>query len=589
LPSPVARRLPMTTDSLQAGLQLHRSGQLDRAEPLYRQVLAAEPRNSDALHYLGVLLIQRGQSPQGSELIRQAISLRPDAVDYHVSLTEYFIQSGLWKEVDESIRRIVASEPTNHALLMQLGRRLAQFGRRMEAIELIKLAISAEPQNAEYRGMLAILYCDIGRNDLAIEELREGIRRRPLDARLWHNLGAFLCNSNQIGEGLKAIDEALRLNPELAGALANRAVALRQLGRRAEAMLDLRRGIEIDPRTPQLQNNLGALLYDDGKWEESMAAWKLAVEQAPNSPMEHWNYARVLLQLGYFEQGWDEFEWRLKLPLLKLNRNFKQPQWDGSDPTGKTILLYAEGGHGDAIQFIRLAPEIIARGGKWLLECQPALVSLFENLPGIDRVIPRGEELPEFDMQIPLQSLPRIARVRLENIPSQVPYLKAPQDRVRRWADRLVVDPHPRVGLVWAGSTVGGDVRTRSLSTFAPLAGAGNIRFYSLQKGDESRQPPPPGMDWVDYTTELHDFVDTAALVQNLDLVITVDTSMAHLAGALARPVWVLIPFQSDFRWLIDRTDSPWYPTMRLFREPTNHDIATPIAQMVEALREFRT
>jgi len=578
----------MTPDSLQAALQLHRSGQLDRAEPLYRQILAAEPQNPDALHFLGVLMIQRGQSLQGSAMIRQAISLRPDAVDYHVSLTEYFIQSGQWKEVDESIHRIVSFGPKNHALLIQLGRRLSQFGRQSGAVDLIKLAISAQPQNPEYRGMLAALYCNIGRTDLAIEVLREGVKRHPGDARFWHNLGALLCSSDQIDEGLQAINEALKLKPDLVGALANRAVALRRLGRHAEAMEDLRRGIEIDPRAPQLQNNLGALLYDQGRWEEALAAWKLAVEQAPNSPMEHWNYGRLLLLLGYFERGWEEFEWRLKLPGLRLNRNFKQPQWDGSDPTGKTILLFTEGGFGDAIHFIRLVPDIIARGGKWYLECQPALVSLFEGMPGIERIIPRGEELPEFDMQIPLQSLPRIAGIRLEDIPNKVPYLNAPRDRVQRWADRLANDPHPRVGLVWAGSNVGqGDSRTRSLSTFAPLAAVRNVRFYSLQKGTESQQTPPGQLDWVDFTAELHDFADTAALVQNLDLIISVDTSIVHLAGALAKPVWVLIPFQSDFRWLTDRTDSPWYPTMRLFRQPSNQDVATPIAQMVEALREF--
>jgi len=580
--------MAMTQANLQSAMQLHRSGKLEEAEPLYRQVLAREPANTDALHLLGVINLQRGQSAQGESLIRRAISLRPDAVEYRMSHAEFLIQTGRWNEMSESVQEILRLAPKNQPALFRLGMRLAQSGQYEPAIAVLKFAVELQPDDSDCRGYLASLYAAMNRPHLAVVELREGTRRNPGDVRFWHNLGALLCSSNQIEEGLKAINEALKLKPDLVGALANRAVALRRLDRHAEAMEDLRRGIEIDPRAPQLQNNLGALLFDQGKWEEALAAWKLAVEQAPNSPMEHWNYARLLLLLGHFEQGWEEFEWRLKLPRLKLKRDFTQPQWDGSDPTGKTILLFTEGGFGDAINFIRLVPGITARGGKWYLECQPALVSLFEGMPGIERIIPRGEALPEFDMQIPLQSLLRIAGIRLENIPNKVPYLKAPRDRAEQWAARLANDPHPRVGLVWAGSKVEGDSRTRSISTFAPLAAVKNVRFYSLQKGTDSGQTPRPEMDWVDYTAELHDFADTAALVENLDLVITVDTSMAHLAGALAKPVWVVIPFQSDFRWLIDRTDSPWYPTMRLFRQPSNQDVATPIAQMVEALREFR-
>ena len=214
---------------------------------------------------------------------------------------------------------------------------------------------------------------------------------------------------------------------------------------------------------------------------------------------------------------------------------------------------------------------------------------MLEGTAGVERIIGRGRPLPEFDHHIPLQGLPRIVGIRLDNIPNKVPYLRAPADRVQRWASRLSGDARPRVGLVWAGSTTGeGDKRTRSVALFASLAAVEGVKFYSLQKGPDSVQSAPTGMDWTDFTSELHDFSDTAALVQNLDLVITVDTSMAHLAGALGRPVWVVVPFESDFRWLVGRTDSPWYPTMRLFREPVPRDTATPIAQMVQALREFK-
>jgi hypothetical protein len=322
--------------------------------------------------------------------------------------------------------------------------------------------------------------------------------------------------------------------------------------------------------------------------------------------------------MGQFAEGWEEFEWRLKVPHLNLSRAFAQPQWDGSDPTGKTILLHTEGGFGDALHFIRLLPQVTARGGRWLLECQPELIPLFQNIPGLKAIIPRGQNLPPFDLQIPLQSLPRLLSIRYNTIPNTVPYLQPATDRTKFWSTRIlsvclgstelaevsalsasaVAIPLPkfqstqtrkrRVGLVWAGSNAKGDARTRHLEIFAPLAAVPNVQFFSLQKGPECTEPPPRGMDWTDFTAEISDFADTAAFIQNLDLVITVDTSIAHLAGALAKPVWVVIPFQADFRWHEHRTDSPWYPTMRLFREPAPRDIATPIAEIVNALEEFQ-
>ena len=423
--------------------------------------------------------------------------------------------------------------------------------------------------------------------DLTAIELREGVRISPENVHVWNNLGSVLCSSGQFEEGLNALEQALRLNPELAAVHSIKAAALRHLGRHAEAMAAIRRAVEIDPATPGVQNNLGVLFSDEGKLEEALTAWRLAVVHEPNSATAHGNYARILLRLGHFAEGWGEFEWRLKYS-PKLDRGFPQPQWDGSDPAGKTILLHAEGGFGDAIHFIRLVPLVTGHWGRWFLECQPELVSLLEGTAGVERVIPRGEALPRFDMHIPLQGLPRILGIRLDNIPNEVPYLRAPADRVERWGSRMPKDGRPRVGLVWAGSKPAGDLRTRSVGVFAPLASVENIRFFSLQKGPESAQTPSAGMDLTDHTSELHDFADTAALVQNLDLVISVDTSTAHLAGALGRPVWVVIPFACDFRWLANRDDSPWYPTMRLFREPVRGDTATPIGQMVLALREFK-
>jgi tetratricopeptide (TPR) repeat protein len=579
----------MTQDTFQTAFQLHQSGQLDRAEALYRQTLAKAPDSSDAIQLLGVVCLQRGKLREGEALIRQAIALRPDTPDYYRNLAEALTQSKQWGQAIACFRQIVALEPNDHPAFFRLGVLLAQHEQLGLGVDALRAAVALQPDNPSYRGTLSAMYSQANRPDLAAAELRECVRLVPGDARCWHNLGSMLCQSGQVEQGLNALEQALKLNPGLASVHCNKAAALREIGRHAEAMAAIRRAAEIDPACAGVQNNLGALLCDEGKLEEALAAWRLAVAHDRDSAAAHWNYARLLLCLGHFAEGWEEFEWRLKFTGMRLNRGFAQPQWNGSNPAGKTILLHTEGGFGDAIQFIRLVPLVMARGGRWFLECQPELASLFEGTAGVERIIHRGQRLPEFDMQIPLQSLPRVVGIRLDNIPNKVPYLTAPADRVKLWASRVPVDGRPRVGLAWAGSKLGvGDKRTRSVELFAPLAAVEHVRFFSLQKGDDSAQTPPVGMDWTDHTWELHDFSDTAAFVQNLDLVITVDTAAGHVAGALGRPVWVMIPYEFDFRWLDGRTDTPWYPTMRLFREPAPRDTATQIAQIEQALREFK-
>jgi hypothetical protein len=303
----------------------------------------------------------------------------------------------------------------------------------------------------------------------------------------------------------------------------------------------------------------------------------------------HWGYSLILLTVGDFKNGWEEFEWRLRAPELGFHRGFSQPQWDGSNFPGKTLLLHAEGGFGDAIHFVRYVPLVSQRGGTIVLECRPELASLMTQVPGIQRVIPKGETLPAFDFHIPLQSLPRIFQTTLETIPASVPYLGALEVKARYWQDRVRAAPGPKlkVGLVWAGSNTNSpeDQRSRSLETFAPLASIPGIQFYSLQKGPEAVQPVPEGLSLVSYADELRDFTDTAGLVANLDLVISVDTSVVHLAGAMAKPVWTLVPAKCDFRWLLGREDSPWYPTVRLFRQKKGDKWNVVVGKIAEELR----
>ncbi|MGD0389260.1 MAG: tetratricopeptide repeat protein [Tepidisphaeraceae bacterium] len=579
----------MTDDTLQSALKLHQAGNLDQAEAIYRRLLARNPADSDALNLMGVVLSQRGRHQEGIELLGKAVALRPQASAYHRNLGLAYMQSKRLNEAIACFRRLVALEPGDAGAFDRLAVLLALQGQIGQAIDAAKTAVKLRPEVAGFRGHLGAAYFQARQFDLAIPEMREAARLAPGDVRYWFDLGVALAESGHLPEALDAFDRSLQLKPSLAELHSNRAAALLEMGRHEESRAAIRRAVEIDPNAPGVQNILAAVLFDEGNLEQAMIAWRNAVRQDPDYAGGRWNYARALLALGRFSEGWEEFDSRLRIPHLRLNRGFSQPQWDGSDPAGKTILLFTEGGFGDALHFIRLVPLVTARGGRWLLECQPELVTLFEKTPGVERIIPRGQPLPQFDLQLPLQGLPRVLKITLQNIPNQVPYLNLPADRVERWAARLAGETRLRVGLAWAGSKGDKrDYRTRSIDVFAPLADVEGVKFFSLQKGDGCEQSPPAGMDLADFTGELSDFADIAALVRNLDLVVTVDTSIAHLAGALARPVWVLIPFLADFRWLHKRSDSPWYPTMRLFRQPVADDWATPIVQMVQALREFQ-
>jgi hypothetical protein len=325
-------------------------------------------------------------------------------------------------------------------------------------------------------------------------------------------------------------------------------------------------------------------------WQEMFDAFDRALDVAPDHAGAHWNLAWELLRHGRLSEGWSHYEWRWKWDGFgDRPRGFPQPQWDGACLEGKRILLHAEQGLGDAIQFARYAPLVAARGGRVVLEVPRPLVRLMGSLDGVETVLARGDRLPAFDCHCPLMSLPHVFGTTLETIPSEVPYLSAP-----RRAPAVAGQGSGRlrsIGLVWAGSPghARDERRSIALDLFAPLTQIEGLRWHSLQKGPAAAAlvTPPPGLTIVNLGASIGDFADTAAMVASLDLVISVDTSVAHLAGALGTPVWILVPAKSDWRWLIDRDDSPWYPTARLFRQHTERDWGSVVDQVRHALRNL--
>jgi len=322
--------------------------------------------------------------------------------------------------------------------------------------------------------------------------------------------------------------------------------------------------------------NLGVALHNLGQFEEAKECYRHAAALDPNDIATHTNLAFVKLVLGDWEGGLRDSEKRLE-NLQQYRRTWEAPRWDGSDPKGKTIVIAAEQGIGDTINFVRYASLLADRGAKVIVETQESLVSLLRRVPGVSDAVPQFSQLPKYDAYIPIPSLPFAFGTTPQNVPANIPYITPDSDRARKWKDRLAQSgPEFKVGLVWGGSPNNrADVyRSVLLAELAPLAQVQGVRFISLQKGRQASQllSPPPGMQITDMGPELETFEDTAALIANLDLLIAVDTSIVHLAGAMGRPVWTLIAFSPDWRWLLNRSDTPWYPTMRLFRQPSFGD-----------------
>jgi hypothetical protein len=390
----------------------------------------------------------------------------------------------------------------------------------------------------------------------------------------------------RVHEEMMCYQKAIQLNPRSAEAFFNLGHAFFEQEQFDKALACYQKVIQLDPNSALAYMNLGLVVTIRGDYHEAVAAYEKAIQLNPENPEAHWNMANVLLLTANFTRGWKEYVWLWKTKdYMKRRRDFSQPSWNGSDIRGRTILLYAEYGFGDTIQFIRFAPLVAECGATVIVECQRELASLLHHSEGMQKVIPCGEQLPEFDTHCSLMMLPVLFDTAVDNIPNKMPYLTANPLLVEKWRKRLAHDNSKfKTGLVWSG--VSARKKFCSLETFAPFAALQGISYYSLQKGEAVKEVKntPEGMQLYDYTNEMTDFSETAALIENLDLVISIDTSVAHLAGALGKPVWTLLPFVPDWRWMLNREDSPWYPTMRLFRQPALGDWKSVITDIADTL-----
>lgn len=488
------------------------------------------------------------------------------------------------------IRSKLIPARADSARLLQLAASAADAGRTEAGLEFARRAHEADPDAPGPHYVTGRLLQDAGRLAEAESSYRAAIAIEPAHARAHNNLGCVLHMQGRLEEALAAYRRALDLDPELPQANQNFAAIVRDGGALERAALGYLRRTQQQPGDAMAFNDLGNTLRELGRHQEALAAYERALALEPGLAQAHFSRSFVLLLLGDYEAGWKEYEWRWRIPAFNAPaRRFPRPIWNGRPVPGGAVLLHAEQGLGDTLQFVRYAPLVAERCAEVILECQPELGALMRGVAGVHRVVSRGESLPDFSAHAPLMSLPAVFNTTLATIPWSGAYVCADPQRAGAWdlaghagATRL------KVGLVWAGRPQQWDDRKRSISLdmLAPLARAAGVTFFSLQVGAAAAQSarPPDGMRLVDVTRSIADFSDTAALVSQLDLVITIDTSVAHLAGAMGVPVWVLVAHAPDWRYHLVREDQPWYPTMRLFRQERDGDWSGAIARVSEEL-----
>jgi tetratricopeptide (TPR) repeat protein len=544
---------------LSDAVALHRQGRLDEAETLYGRVLKLDREQFDALHLCGMLLHQRGKAVEADRLIAAALKLRPRSPD----------------------------------ALSNRAQVLHTLKRHDEALASLDRALTLAPDHLEALNNRGIVLLERQRAADALASFDAVLARAPDHQQARLNRANALSALSRFDEAMVEYDAALRLAPRDALARFNRGNALREQGRDLEALDNYEQVLTIMPHHVGAWQNRGLMLAAQNRHPEALASYQRALALQPDHADAHFNAALSLLTIGDYRAGFAEYEWRGKRAGMPAKPRFRAPPWRGEPLAGKTILLHAEQGLGDTVQFARYVPLLARAGARVVLEVQPELKTLLSGLGGISEVIKEGEKLPRFDVHCPLASLPLAMQTEPGTIPSEFPYLKVSEQHITRWRTRIETVPSPRIALAWAGRITHANDRNRSttLEAVEPLIALPQFRFVSIQRelraSDAARLAANSRI--TDVGSELADFTDTAAVLSLVDLLICVDTSVAHVAGALGRPTFVLLPFQPDWRWGLDRAHSAWYPqSLTLFRQARPGDWAGVIERVRAALFSFK-
>src|SRR6266478_1231930 len=522
--------------------------------------------------------VSRRAPPNLGQVLQEAVALQ---------------QQGRLREAEKIYTRVLKTLPDQFDALNLLGTIKAQRGQAGEAHRLITAALKVNPRAPDAWVNLGIVLHALKRDQEALERFDKALELKPGDADALHQRANALLALGRAQDALSAVDQVLALIPRHPQARLNRGLALAALERHGEALAEFDGALALLPGNPAAHYNRGISLFSAGRYEEAVASFSRALEIRKDYADAHFNQALALLTIGDFRRGFEKYEWRWRRTGMPAHgRSYGRPLWLGEYPLQrKTILLHAEQGLGDTIQFARYVPLLARAGAKVVLEVQAQLAALLGRLEGAASVVARGEPLPPFDVHCPLGSLPLALKTEPATIPAEASYLKGDDARIAKWRARIGALERPRVALAWAGNAQHINDRNRSitLSRLASPWSAASPRFIGIQRelrGEDgellAREPRV-----MQIGAELDDFADTAAVIALVDLVVSVDTSVAHLAGAMGRPVWILLPFSPDWRWALAGESSPWYPTARLFRQPTFGDWDSVIERVRRELDRF--
>jgi tetratricopeptide (TPR) repeat protein len=562
----------MLQEKLQQAIAFHQNGQLPQAQALYEEILTTQPKHFDSLHLLGVIAYQTKQYQRAADLIGKAIEL------YSKNAAFYCNRGNALKELNQldaaiaSYDRAIALNPNFAEAYSNRGVTLQELKQLNAAVASFDKAIALKPDYAEAYSNRGNALKELKQLDAALASCDKAIALKPGYAEAHSNRGNALKGLGQLEAALASYDKAIALKPDYAEAYSNRGNALQALQQLHAAIASYDKAIALRPDYAEAFSHRGIALQELQQLDAALESYDKAIALKPGYADAHWNKSLALLLFGYFDRGWEEYEWRWKIENSQLNkRNFLKPLWLGSDSlAGKTILLHSEQGFGDTIQFCRYAEKIRDLGAQVILEVKKPILSLLASLEGVSQLVTDGSTLSAFDYQCPLLSLPLAFKSSIDTIPNSSKYLRVESGRIAQWQTKLGEKEKPRIGLVWSGSATHKNDHNRSLllSHLIQHLPAG-FQYVSLQKDirgvDQQTLQSNPQI--LDFANDVNDFSDTAALCEAMDLVISVDTSVAHLAGALGKLTWVLLPFTPDWRWLLERTDSPWYPSVRLYRQ----------------------
>ncbi|KAA0586251.1 tetratricopeptide repeat protein [Azospirillum lipoferum] len=576
----------------------HQSGQLAAAARIYRRILEIAPDQSDALHLLGLVARRAGQGAAALRLMARALRIDPAMAETRLNLGNLLRDRGHAAGAEVAYRSAIALRPDFTAAYENLGGLQRGLLRPGEARDAYRRAVRLAPAGAEGHAGLANVLQEGDALPDAIAAYARAIAIDPAHMAVCNNLGIALRGLDKTGIGAEKAAawhrRAVALDPYFAPGYSSLGLALQEQGWLEDAAHAHACAVAVDPGFAGGYANHGNARLNQNRLDEAVTGFRRAVAIDPAGPDARRNLGMALLVGGRFEEGWREYEWRLRCKDAPTHADMPKPRWTGEPLDGRRILLHGEQGLGDTLQFCRYVPLVAARGGRVIMGLPAPLQRVMAGLAGLERVVSGQLAADDFDLHLPMLSLGEVFGTQMDTIPHRVPYLRAEPELVARWGERLAGLEKDggglKVGIVWAGSPTHGNDRNRSigLAPFARLAAIPGVSLVSIQKGPTEGQAadPPGGFPLLNLSPDIRDFADTAAIMAGLDLVVCVDTSVAHLAGALGVPVWVLVPFAPDWRWMLDREDSPWYPTMRLFRQSRPQSWDDAINRLERALRQ---